>query len=288
MDVPWPKDTVIDGKNYPFTRKHSLIICCGCSLRINSSYTSLGIGLLATFALSIQNLNKPTRRDVVGSRLMLCNVLICMGLHFWLRLSDPGYVPLPEGAATPGGDHPAAPQESDVVAAALAQGRTYCSLCRVSQPLRTYHCKDCGRCVSMRDHHCDWLDNCIGERNAGAFAAFLMLFISTGWMGVIDISKAFMVGAEEIQEKSGMVVYCVLWAFLLAGIAASCAFTGTFVITLQFWSNGFTQNELTRRDQAMKVLYLRPPKPRSHPYDKGQCWANICSIACSSLTGGQP
>ena len=164
----------------------------------------------------------------------------------------------------PGGDHPAAPREIDAVAAARAQGRTYCSLCRVSQPPRTYHCKDCGRCVSMRDHHCVWLDNCIGERNAGVFLAFLILFNSTGWMGVIDVSRAFMIGAEEIQQRSGIVVYYVLWAFLLAGIAASGAFTATLVATLQYWSGGYTQNELVRRDQAMTVLYLRPPKPHPH------------------------
>lgn len=214
---------------------------------------------------------------------MLLNVFACMGLHCWLRLSDPGYIPLPEGAAIPGGDHPAAPKENDVIAAARTQGKTYCSLCCVSQPPRTYHCKDCGRCVSMRDHHCVWLDNCIGERNAGAFLAFLVLFNSTGWMGVVDVSIAFMIGAEEIQERSGMMVYYVLWAFLLVGIAASCAFTGTLAATVQYWSGGYTQNELRRRDQAMTVLYLRPAKPRPHPHDNGHCWANVCSIACSSL-----
>lgn len=186
----------------------------------------------------------------------------------------------------PGGDHPAAPEEHDVVAAALAQGRHYCSLCRASQPPRTYHCKDCGRCVSMRDHHCVWLDNCIGERNAAAFTAFLILFVSTGWMAVIDVCKAFAVGAEEIQQKSGWVVYYVLWAFFLAGIAASCLFSGTLCGTVHIWASGATQNELSRRDQALQVLYLRPPRPKPHPYDKGTCCANICSIACSRLASG--
>jgi hypothetical protein len=216
---------------------------------------------------------------------MLFNVLACVALHLWLRLSDPGYVPLPEGSATPGGDHPAAPKEEDVAAAALAQGRTYCSLCRVSQPPRAYHCKDCGRCVTLRDHHCVWLDNCIGERNSGAFVAFLVLFNCTGWMAVIDVSKAFMVGTVEIQEKSGMVIFYVLWAFLLMGIAASCMFSNVFLATLYYWSRGYTQNELVRNDQAMEVLYLRPPKSRSNPHDTGRCVGNICSIARPAAAG---
>lgn len=140
--------------------------------------------------------------------------------------------------------------------------------------------------MNMRDHHCDWLDNCIGERNAGAFIAFLVLFNSTGWMAVIDVSKAFLVGSAEIQEQSGASVYYVLWAFLLAGIAASCMFTAVLVATVDFWSRGYTQNELSRQDKAMEVMYLRPPKPVPNLYDEGRCLANMYSIACSSQRSG--
>ena len=41
--------------------------------------------------------------------------------------------------------------------------RRYCAACRVHRmPLRTKHCKGCGRCVSRLDHHSPWMGNCIG------------------------------------------------------------------------------------------------------------------------------
>ena len=41
--------------------------------------------------------------------------------------------------------------------------RRYCAACRVHRmPLRTKHCKGCGRCVSRLDHHSPFVGNCIG------------------------------------------------------------------------------------------------------------------------------
>ena len=154
--------------------------------------------------------------------VILVNVMLVIALHLYLRMSDPGYVPLPEANATPGSDHPEAPTEREAAAAAAREGKSYCSLCKVAQPARTFHCKSCARCVCVRDHHCIWLDNCVGEANALAFFAFLMLFTCTGWMAVCDICKAFWVGTEEIQEKSGMAIYWLLWLLFLVGGTAVC------------------------------------------------------------------
>jgi len=41
------------------------------------------------------------------------------------------------------------------------------------QPLRTKHCRDCGRCVRTHDHHCPWVGTCVGEGNRLYFYWFL-------------------------------------------------------------------------------------------------------------------
>ena len=52
--------------------------------------------------------------------------------------------------------------------------RRYCTRCNVEQPLRSKHCKDCGKCVAQYDHHCPWLGTCIGEKNHFSFYWFLI------------------------------------------------------------------------------------------------------------------
>ena len=44
-----------------------------------------------------------------------------------------------------------------------------------SEPLRTKHCKSCGRCVATFDHHCDWIGNCIGEWNKKYFYVYIWM-----------------------------------------------------------------------------------------------------------------
>ena len=55
-------------------------------------------------------------------------------------------------------------------------------------------------------------------------------------------------------------------------------FSGTFCVTVHYWSQGKTQNEMVRSDQRNTVLYLRPQKFNVNPFDRHQCWGNICSI----------
>ena len=52
--------------------------------------------------------------------------------------------------------------------------RRQCSVCRLEQPLRTKHCRDCQKCVALHDHHCPWLGTCVGERNRFWFYWYLV------------------------------------------------------------------------------------------------------------------
>eukprot|EP00439_Symbiodinium_sp_Y106_P011355 s5306_g1.t1 len=50
----------------------------------------------------------------------------------------------------------------------------YCKICHMHQPLRTKHCRDCGKCVRTHDHHCPWVGTCVGEGNRVYFYWFLI------------------------------------------------------------------------------------------------------------------
>ncbi|EKX48890.1 hypothetical protein GUITHDRAFT_68523, partial [Guillardia theta CCMP2712] len=83
-----------------------------------------------------------------------------------------------------------------------------CSTCRIRKPLRSKHCKFCGRCVAKFDHHCPWIGNCVGwdrtntcdfsfsrsYRNHPLFVLFLGSAFSAGRRGraceVLDLWQA--------------------------------------------------------------------------------------------------
>jgi len=54
-----------------------------------------------------------------------------------------------------------------------ASDRKVCSTCGIRKPVRSKHCRFCGKCVAKFDHHCPWIGTCVGYRNQPFFVLFL-------------------------------------------------------------------------------------------------------------------
>ncbi|KAJ5668840.1 hypothetical protein N7462_009910 [Penicillium macrosclerotiorum] len=50
----------------------------------------------------------------------------------------------------------------------------FCVPCMSRKPLRSRHCRRCGRCVAKHDHHCPWIDNCVGANNLRHFVLYII------------------------------------------------------------------------------------------------------------------
>jgi palmitoyltransferase ZDHHC13/17 len=50
----------------------------------------------------------------------------------------------------------------------------FCLQCMIRKPLRSKHCRRCGRCVSKQDHHCPWINNCVANNNHRHFFLYII------------------------------------------------------------------------------------------------------------------
>merc|ERR1711907_59348 len=60
------------------------------------------------------------------------------------------------------------------------RGFRWCNFCRMVQPPRAKHCRDCDACVLRNDHHCPFVNNCVGQRNYLYFCCFLISLLVLG------------------------------------------------------------------------------------------------------------
>lgn len=60
----------------------------------------------------------------------------------------------------------------------------FCSYCKISQPYRTKHCRDCEKCVSLYDHHCPWIGGCVGQNNRIYFFWYVFLQCIELWIAL--------------------------------------------------------------------------------------------------------
>ncbi|GAB1217155.1 palmitoyltransferase akr1 [Aspergillus terreus] len=94
----------------------------------------------------------------------------CLTTYFYIfaMIGDPGFVPK-LGSRN---------QQQSVISDLFQEWKfdeeNFCVSCMVRKPLRSKHCKRCGRCVAKHDHHCPWIDNCVGANNLRHFVLYIV------------------------------------------------------------------------------------------------------------------
>ncbi|KAK5127824.1 hypothetical protein LTR85_004940 [Meristemomyces frigidus] len=96
---------------------------------------------------------------------------LCAYFYFLTMTADPGYIP--KGSSR--GQTKKTIEE--LIDNNSFDEAHFCTQCMIRKPLRSKHCRRCGRCVAREDHHCPWVDNCIGVNNHKHFILYVMCMI---------------------------------------------------------------------------------------------------------------
>lgn len=100
---------------------------------------------------------------------------LCTYFYFMTMFGDPGYI----SKSSSHSEQRTTIQE--LLKAGIFDERHFCTLCMARKPLRSKHCRRCGRCVAKHDHHCPWVNNCVANNNHRHF----VLYVAVMWMGVL-------------------------------------------------------------------------------------------------------
>ncbi|KAJ5486380.1 hypothetical protein N7530_000680 [Penicillium desertorum] len=101
---------------------------------------------------------------------ILFAVFFCSTSYFYIfsMVEDPGYVPKVSSRN----------QQREIVKELFDQWKfdeeNFCIPCMTRKPLRSRHCRRCGRCVAKHDHHCPWIHNCVGSNNLRHFVLYIV------------------------------------------------------------------------------------------------------------------
>merc|ERR1719198_2657578 len=97
-----------------------------------------------------------------------------------------------------------------------AQGYRWCTYCRMVQPPRAKHCRDCDCCVLRNDHHCPFVNNCIGQRNYVYFCGFLFSLVCLGIAVFSGIALWFTDSSPDYHPQiSPTVRTTIMWGLVV-------------------------------------------------------------------------
>ncbi|KAI9734514.1 MAG: palmitoyltransferase akr1 [Cirrosporium novae-zelandiae] len=102
----------------------------------------------------------------------------------------------------------------------------FCMQCMFRRPLRSKHCKRCGRCVAKHDHHCPWVNSCIGANNHRHFFMYI-LFMEIAIILFVRLTLAHLENLPDLPDST-----CNILASSICGLILP----DTFTVVLCVWS----------------------------------------------------
>lgn len=145
-------------------------------------------------------------------------------------------------------------------------GYRWCPFCRMIQPPRAKHCRDCDCCVMRHDHHCPFVNNCIGQRNYVWFCGFLLSLVCLGVAVFVGILMWFSSRYENDGGKGVLLSEPFRTIFLwVLGIPTSLflfCVVGLTVFHLVLICSGRTTREVLtgrRRGEGRTLFGYRGP-----------------------------
>jgi palmitoyltransferase len=120
---------------------------------------------------------------------------LCAYNFFRAMTLDPGTCPVPTS------DAELKSIIEDLASEGRLNGQTFCIQCMARKPLRSKHCRICGKCVARSDHHCPWVWNCVGLNNHRQFIVFVIALV-IGICLFDYLTWAFFSSLEDSPETS--------------------------------------------------------------------------------------
>ncbi|KAL9058921.1 MAG: hypothetical protein Q9162_001477 [Coniocarpon cinnabarinum] len=157
--------------------------------------------------------------DTVANLAFLTLYGLCTYFYLSTLLEDPGFIPKSSSRS----EQKAVAQ--DLLRLGVFDDRHFCITCMARKPLRSKHCRMCGRCVAKHDHHCPWVDNCVANNNHRHF----FLYVATMWVGVLlfgYLSYQYLINRPPPNTPQ----HCVILPAHLCTLIATDYFT--FILTV--------------------------------------------------------
>eukprot|EP01105_Mastigella_eilhardi_P005139 TRINITY_DN16921_c0_g1_i1.p1 TRINITY_DN16921_c0_g1~~TRINITY_DN16921_c0_g1_i1.p1 ORF type:complete len:605 (-),score=144.78 TRINITY_DN16921_c0_g1_i1:46-1860(-) len=126
-------------------------------------YSGLVVSALAYFKHVVFN----PETSVITNILFIFGNLVLIGLFYVVSTSNPGH--LERNTLT-------LKVMEDLLETKQPIG-DICPTCLIRRPVRSKHCRSCGRCVARFDHHCVWVNNCVGHENHRLFLGLCFLAV---------------------------------------------------------------------------------------------------------------
>lgn len=153
-----------------------------------------------------------------------------------------------------------------------------CQVCKVEQPLRAKHCRECGHCIGLFDHHCPWIGTCIGEKNRLYFWWYLFFeCVLINWTLINCIQSIYYTSDFWFFIRCNAVLCIIISLSGLFGLLV------TFLLILHTYlvmTNKTTWEFLSWG----KISYLEKwPKTAGSPFNRGPI-KNLHYFCCQSLS----